>query len=480
MSSQTPLQHFIGGAFVAASGEEYQSSLNPSDPNDIVTEAPLGSTEAVSRAVSGAANAFGAWRSQVASARSNLLFSWADAIQARAEEIAQAVCREVGKPIAESRGEAGRCVALLRYYAGEAVRPSGDVIPASKPGGLQYALRQPVGVAGLITPWNFPIAIPIWKAAPALAFGNTVVLKPSELSPYTASLLAETAASAGIPAGVFNVVFGGGATGFALVSHAAVNLISFTGSSVAGAKVAVASAQRNVKYQTEMGGKNVGIVLGDADIQRAANLVAGGAMRYAGQKCTATSRVLVDKSIMGPFMDALKSCVAALPLGPVTDPASAVGPVISAESRTRIEAALDAAEGEFVCGYKPADATFAAGYFVSPTVAVGVEPTASLAQDEIFGPVLAVLETDGLDEALQIANGVKFGLSAAIYTRDIAAALSYVDRIEAGMVRVNGDTTGVDPYAPFGGMKSSGSHSREQGQAAREFYTELKTVEINP
>ena len=474
------LEHFLGGEFVSGLADGRGKSLNPSDPSDIVAEAPLGNSEAIDRAVNAGNAAFRAWRSQAASARGNLLYAWADAIHARAEEIAQAVCREVGKPITEARGETGRCVALLRYYAGEAVHPVGDVIPASRPGALQYSLRQPAGVAGLVTPWNFPIAIPIWKAAPALAFGNAVVLKPSELSPYTATLLAETATAAGIPAGVFNVVFGAGATGAALVNHPGVHLVSFTGSSAAGAKVAEACAKSNVKYQAEMGGKNVGIVLADADIPRAATLVAGGAMRYAGQKCTATSRVVVDKAVLGPFVDALKASVAALPLGPVTEPGAAVGPVISADSRVRIEAALDRSKVEFVCGYQPPACSFAAGYYVQPTVAVGVEPTAELAQEEIFGPVLAVIEVDGLDEALRVANGVRFGLSASLYTSDIAAALTYSDRIEAGMVRVNGDTTGVDPYAPFGGMKASGSHSREQGQAAREFYTEIKTVEINP
>ena len=473
------LNHFIGGKSVASKGE-VQASNNPSEPSDRVADAPLGTLSEVVFAVESANDAFGAWRSTLAGARGNLLYAWADAIQARAEEIAQAVCREVGKPISEARGETGRCVALLRYYAGQAVHPSGDVIPSSKPGGLQYSVRQPAGVAGLITPWNFPVAIPIWKIAPALAFGNTVVLKPSEYSAYCASLLAETALAAGIPAGVINIVYGAGETGSALVGHPGVQLVSFTGSSRAGANVAETCANRNVKYQTEMGGKNVGIVLADADIAKAANLVAGGAMRYAGQKCTATSRVVVDKSVMGPFMDALKAAVTALPIGPVTDPKAAIGPVISAESRTRIEETLDNADCKFALGYKPADEAFKTGYFVWPTVAVGVSPDSDLARKEIFGPVLAVLEADGLEQALSIANGVPYGLSAALFTKDISNALTYVDRIEAGMVRVNGDTTGVDPYAPFGGMKASGSHSREQGDSAREFYTETKTVEINP
>jgi aldehyde dehydrogenase (NAD+) len=472
------LKHFIGGQFIDDSVADFRSSLNPSEPTDIVADAPLGSAKAVDDAVAAAAAAQIAWRGQVASVRGNLLYAWADAIQARLEEIAQAVCREVGKPIVEARGETGRCVALLRYYAAEAVRPSGDVIPASRPGALQYAVHAPVGVAGLITPWNFPVAIPIWKIAPALAFGNTVVLKPSEMSPACAALLAETAASAGLPAGVLNIVYGAGATGAALVAHPGINLVSFTGSGVAGQKVAEACAARNVKYQTEMGGKNVGIVLDDANLAKAATLIAGGAMRYAGQKCTATSRVVVDKLVMDEFLDGLKTAVSALPLGPVTDPSAAIGPVISEASRERVSGAISAARGHVLAGGAiPPDGP---GYFVHPTIVAGVDAGSDLAQTEIFGPVLAVLEANGLEHAIATANNVKYGLSASLYTRDLANALSYAEKIEVGLVRVNGDTTGVDPHAPFGGVKASGSHSREQGQAAREFYTEIKTVELNP
>lgn len=476
-ASQT-ISHFIAGESFAG-GHDHIESVNPSIPSDVVARAHVADADTVGRAVDAASTAFVAWRGQLASARGALLFAWADAIQARAEEIAQAVCREVGKPISEARGETGRCVALLRYYAGEAVRPSGDVIPSSKPGGLQYAVHAPVGVAALITPWNFPVAIPLWKAAPALAFGNTVVLKPSEHSPHTASLLAETAKAAGIPAGVFNVVFGAGPTGSALIEHAGISLVSFTGSSAAGAKVASSCAARNVKYQTEMGGKNVGIVLPDADIAKAASLVASGAMRYAGQKCTATSRVIVDKSIRDAFIDALKGSVASLSLGPVTDATAAVGPVISAAAKSRIEGTLKEVTAERIAG-GPVASDFHDGYFVQPTIFAGVAADSRLAQDEVFGPVLAVIDANGQDEAIEIANGVRYGLSASLYTKNIASALDYVDRIQVGLVRVNGDTTGVDPYAPFGGVKGSGSHSREQGQAARDFYTEIKTVEINP
>lgn len=480
MATPIQLRHFIGGAFVDGFHDARRASRNPSQPDDIVAEAPEGSDSGVDKAVGAARDAHQGWRAVLPAARGNALYAWAEAVQARAEEIAQLVCREVGKPISEARGEAARCVALLRYYAGEAVRPSGDVLPSNKPISLQYSFHAPVGVAGLITPWNFPVAIPIWKAAPAIAFGNAVVLKPSELSPACAGILAETATAAGLPAGVFNVLYGAGPTGSALVAHEGVRLVSFTGSSGAGSRVAASAAARNVKYQTEMGGKNVGIVLADAEVSRAAGLVAGGAMRYAGQKCTATSRVIVDRKMLGRFVDELKAQISKLPLGPVNDAAAAIGPVITEPAREKVLAALDQSGGEIALGgtQKPAG-DFANGHFIEPTVVCGVKPDDEIAQVELFGPVLAVIEADGIDEALAIANDVRYGLSASLYTSDIRAALTYVDRIEVGLVRINGDTTGVDPYAPFGGVKASGSHSREQGQAAREFYTEIKTVELN-
>jgi aldehyde dehydrogenase (NAD+) len=392
------------------------------------------------------------------------------------------MAREVGKPIGEARGEAARCVVILQYYAGEAVRSMGDVIPAQVPGALQFSLREPLGVVALITPWTFPAAIPLWKAAPALAFGNTVVLKPAEASSYVATLLAKSAEDAELPSGVFNVVLGTGAElGPALIEAEQVRGVSFTGSAAVGAGVARSATARNIRYQTEMGGKNVGIVLADADIARAAALTAAGAMRYAGQKCTATSRVIVAREVEAPFMDAIRKQVEGFRIGPVTDPASAVGPVISERSRDNIRRVLQAAGGEQITPVPlPAGDDFAHGFFAAPTIIRGIAPDSPVAQEEIFGPVLAWLAANDLEHALTMANQTKYGLSASLFTRDVASALTYMRRIEVGLVRVNGDTTGVDPHAPFGGMRGSSSGSREQGPAARDFYTEIKTVQINP
>ncbi|HEX6307668.1 MAG TPA: aldehyde dehydrogenase family protein [Longimicrobiales bacterium] len=472
------IQNYIDGRFVPSAGTGEILSLNPSDARDVVARVPVGAPEDVTAATIAAAAALPAWRRATGPARAEALHRWAAVIQARADELAQAMTREVGKPISESRGEVARCVVILRYYAGEAVRAVGEVVPAQAERTLQFTVREPVGVVGLITPWNFPLAIPLWKAAPALAFGNTVVLKPAEQSSHVGALLAGTAAEAGLPAGVFNVVTGAGATvGDALLHDERIRGISFTGSTGVGAHVAAVGAARNIRYQTEMGGKNVVIVLPDADLDLAARLTAAGAMRYAGQKCTATSRAVVLHGIEEAFLERLRAQVEALPLGPVTDPACAVGPLISAAARDRVLAAITA-HGNGAAHGGAADASLENGFFVAPAVLRDVDPASSIAQDELFGPVLATFTARDVEEAITLANRTRYGLSASLFTRDIGAALEFVHRIETGLVRVNGDTTGVDPHAPFGGMKASSSGSREQGSAAREFYTDTKTVQI--
>jgi alpha-ketoglutaric semialdehyde dehydrogenase len=476
------MKNFVAGAFIDAACADGIADNNPSDNSDTIGLVPDGSAADVAAAVAAAAEALPAWRRATGPARAEQLYQWADAIAARRDELAREMMREVGKPIAEARGEVARCIVILRYYAGEAVRAVGEVVPAQAEGALQFTLREPLGVVGLITPWNFPLAIPLWKAAPALAFGNTVVLKPAEQASRMAVLLAETAAAAGVPAGVFNVVLGaGGTVGDALIRADAVRAVSFTGSTGVGAHVAEVCARRNVRYQTEMGGKNVVIVMPDADLDLAARLTAAGAMRFAGQKCTATSRAVVMKPVATAFLERLQREVAALPLGPVDDASAAIGPLINEQARDRVLRAASAAGASRVCGGSaPTDERLVRGWFVEPTIISDVDPSSDLAQDELFGPVLATFTAADLDEAIELANRTRYGLSASLFTRDIGTALTYIHRIDAGLVRVNGDTTGVDPHAPFGGMKGSSSGSREQGSAAREFYTEYRTVQINP
>jgi aldehyde dehydrogenase (NAD+) len=474
-SSVPTIGSFVNGAFLI-DDQPSLTSVNPAHPDEVLAEVVVSTLAQAAEAVWAAEHAQLGWAALSGPARADYLYRWADQIQLRAGEIGNAVAREVGKPIGEAKGEVGRCVAILRYFAGDAVRESGQVIPGLAAGSLQYSLRRPLGVVGLITPWNFPVAIPLWKAAPALACGNTVVLKPAETSLLCATLLAETAQAAGLPAGVFNVLIGDGPSlGAVLLNDKAVRAVSFTGSSRVGAIVSEACAKRNAKFQTEMGGKNAAIILPDADLKQAAVLVAGGAMRFAGQKCTATSRVIVHRQIRDAFQAELISAIQQLKVSDPLEADCAVGPVISEASKLRIEKALSWAGDPVYTGSVPST-----GYFVPPTLLADVDASAEVAQEEIFGPVLALLVADDLDDAIQIANGVEFGLSASLFTKDIGSAMSYVSRIEAGLVRVNADTTGVDPHAPFGGVKGSSSGTREQGPAAKDFYTEYKTVQINP
>lgn len=475
----TLLQHHIAGAGHPGTGATLERR-NPSDHDDLVATVPIGTTADVGAAVDAATSAFAEWRRRTGPARADLLHAWGEAIARRRDEFVELICREVGKPIGEARGEVGRAVVICRFYAGEAVREVGEVIPAQAPETTQFTLRDPVGPVGLITPWNFPVAIPLWKAAPALAFGNTVVLKPSEHAGAVAALLAETAVAAGLPGGTFNVVHGDGSTGAALVAHDGIRAISFTGSAAVGGRVQGAAATRNVRCQTEMGGKNVVIVAADADLDRAATLTAAGAFRYAGQKCTATSRVIVDRRVADAFVERLRRVTAGLKLGPVRDPECAIGPLVTAEARDRVTAALAAAPGDVAFeGILPEGSEWHRGNWLAPRALRIDDAAHPAARDELFAPVLAVLQADGLDEAIALANATRYGLSASLFTRDLASAFRYIREIEVGLVRVNGDTTGVDPHAPFGGMKASSSGSREQGRAARDFYTETRTIQIH-
>jgi len=476
------LRSFIAGIFQNGSSDRFVPDVNPSDATDIIAEVPEGTADDVQAAVQAAAEALPRWCELTGPARAEHLYRWAAAIATRQEELAQSMMREVGKPITEARGEVTRCVTILRYYAGEAVRETGAIIPAQIVGALQFSLCEPLGVIALITPWNFPLAIPLWKAAPALAFGNTVVLKPAEAASHMGVLLAETAAAAELPPGVFNVVLGAGRViGDPLLKSEAVRAVSFTGSSAVGARVASVAAGRNIRYQTEMGGKNVVIVNRDADLDLAAALTANGAMRYAGQKCTATSRVIIAREVEQPFLKMLREQIEALALGPVDDARAVIGPLINEDSRRAIQTALAQVNVEqIIGGVLPNDERFTKGFYFAPTVVRSVAPEDKLAQEELFGPVLATFVVDDLEQAIALANGTQYGLSASLFTRDLRSALTYLHKIEAGLVRVNGDTTGVDPHAPFGGMKGSSSGSREQGPAARDFYTETKTIQINP
>lgn len=473
--------NFIGGRWVTLANR--REVFNPARPHERIGSIGLSDSMAVSDAVAAARQALGAWKNLGPVNRGNLLYQAADAVARHSEELATLASREMGKPIVESRGEALRAAAILRYYAGEGFRALGDVIPAANAETLQYTMREPLGVVAIITPWNFPLAIPMWKIAPALVYGNTIVHKPAEWSSLVAVRMAELMQDV-FPPGVVNVVLGlGHDAGEALVQHGDVDGISFTGSSTVGAHIAESATRRNIKYQTEMGGKNPVIVAEDANLELAVETVVSGAMRSAGQKCTATSRVIVMGSVHTAFRDRLSTRLAQLRVGDPLDPATYVGPVVSRSQRDKILQYIKIGQQEgasLIVGGVTEPAGLQEGYFVSPTLFDQVSPDATIAQEEIFGPVVGITVVDSVNDAISVANRVRYGLSASVFTQNLNTALTFVQAIEAGMVRVNEETAGVELQAPFGGLKSSSSHSREQGRAAMEFYTHVKTVAIRP
>jgi acyl-CoA reductase-like NAD-dependent aldehyde dehydrogenase len=392
--------------------------------------------------------------------------------------------REEGKTLKEGIGETTRAVQLLRYFAGEAQQPSGEHYPSANPLTLLYTTREPLGVVGIVTPWNFPIAIPAWKIAPALAFGNTVVFKPASLTPLTALRLVEALAEAGLPPGVLNLVTGSAANvGDPLVRDPRVVAISFTGSNETGAELRKTAAERGTKLQLELGGKNPAIVLADADLDHALSQVIAGAMMSTGQKCTATSRAIIDRTIADRFTEMLAERIGALKVGDPLEAETQIGPLINERAAERVAGEVDAAKeagSQLLVGGERLGNGLERGAFVAPALFAGVEPDSRLAQHELFGPVLGVIPVDSMEEAMAVANQVKFGLSASIFTRDLGKALTFAREIEAGVVHVNSETAGAEPQVPFGGMKGSSSYSREQGKAAREFFTQTKTVYIDP
>jgi acyl-CoA reductase-like NAD-dependent aldehyde dehydrogenase len=389
--------------------------------------------------------------------------------------VADLIVREVGKPVREARGEVGRALRVLRYYAQMVLVPDGETYPSADGGSWLMVRRRPLGVCGLVTPWNFPLAIPIWKAAPALVYGNTVVLKPAPQSAALGVLVAELFAHH-LPEGCCELVLGDAETGRALVEDERVSAVSFTGSVAVGRQVAATAAARGARVQCEMGGLNASVVLADADLAAAAATIAGAAMGYAGQKCTATSRIVVERAVAAPFREALVEAVRALA---VLEPASedcVVGPVIESVARDGALAAVERSGGRVLTGGEALDE---AGYYVAPTLVEIDDAGSVLAREEVFGPVAAVMTATDADDAVRIANATRYGLSGAIFTQDLSRAMGFAERLEAGMVRVNAPTSGVDFHAPFGGIRDSSYGPREQGLAARDSFTETRTLLIS-
>jgi aldehyde dehydrogenase (NAD+) len=477
--------NFINGEWVPAkSGRTFQN-VNPADTREVVAEYPLSGSEDAVAAIDAARSAFGSWSATTAVARGRVLSKASQILEGRKAALAEALTREEGKTLAESTGEVQRAVDIFRFFGGLSYTLGGQTIPHDLPHNLLYTVRQPLGVVALITPWNFPVAIPAWKLAPALLSGNTVVMKPASQAPGMALELARALHEAGLPKGALNVIIGEGRTaGNELAQNAAVVALSFTGSYAVGHQVYQQLAGRMARAQMEMGGKNPTIVLADADLDLAATLVIRAGFGLTGQACTATSRVIVDKSVLEPFLEKLLTKARALKVGNGLTAGIEMGPAVSKQQLAGNLEYVDGAVSQgakLLCGgNRLTDGDLGQGYFMAPTVLGNVKPDMRIACEEVFGPVLAILAAENFDDALRIANGVDVGLSASVVTRDFKKAMLYAERIEAGVVKINQISTGLALQAPFGGVKKSSTDSfKEQGAGAIEFYTKLKTVYLD-
>lgn len=475
MTDTLELSHWIGGEKVA--GDRPGESHNPSDTRDIVARTPKGGAAEVDQAVAAATDAFEGWSEASPEVRFDVLDKAGSLIMERREQIGRLLSREEGKTVPEGIGETVRAARILKYFAGEALRAHGQNLASTRPGVEVQTYRQAVGVFGLITPWNFPIAIPAWKIAPAIAFGNTVVIKPAGPTPATAEALIAVLHEAGLPKGVVNMIIGDGDVGRAIVAHEGITGISFTGSQGVGAGVAEGAVKRQARVQLEMGGKNPLIVLDDADLDRAVNIALDGSFFATGQRCTASSRLIVQDGIHDKFVAALAEKVAALRVGDALDPNTQMGPAVTEAQRDTSYKYIDIAResgGRIVTGGdrltldKP-------GWYVQPTLIADTLPDMRINTEEVFGPVASTIRVKSYEEALSVANGVEFGLSAGIVTSSLKHARDFQRRAKAGMTMVNLPTAGVDYHVPFGGSKKSSYGSREQGFAAVEFYTQIKT-----
>ena len=477
--------NFIGGEWVAAkSGETFQN-VNPADTREVVAEYAAGGAEDATAAIDAAQAAFAGWAGMTPVARGRVLSKTAEILATRKQALTELLTQEEGKTLFESGLEVGRAIDIFRFFGGNSYTIGGQTFPHDMPNILMYTTRQPLGVVGLITPWNFPIAIPAWKLAPALVSGNTVVLKPASQAPALSFEIAKALDEAGLPKGVLNVVSGSGSkVGNAIATHDAVKAVSFTGSYAIGQQIYKQIAERMARPQMEMGGKNPTIVLADADLDLAAQLTAVAGFGLTGQACTATSRAIVEKSVVDEFTEKLVAKAKAIKVGNGAHEGVNMGPAVNQqEFEGNLEYIKIAQEegAKVVCGGNAlTEGDLAHGYYMEPTVIGGVTPDMRIAQEEVFGPVVAVIPVEDYDEAIEVANQVEFGLSASIVTKDYKKAMLYTNRIEAGVVKVNQISTGLALNVPFGGVKHSSSDSfKEQGPGAIDFYTKIKTVYLD-
>lgn len=476
-----PLLHLVDGGWVEGGGDEVRDS-NPTRPGEIVAAGRLVGPSQVDAAVAGARRAYPAWGHASYAARAEVLTGTAAILLRNAEAWGTELAREEGKTRVEGIGEVRRAAEIFRFYAAESTRPVGELFDSARPGESIQVIHKPIGVVAVITPFNFPIAIPAWKIAPALAYGNTVVWKPASTVPLLAMRLTQALVDAGLPAGVLSLLIADGPAGAQLVEHDGVDAVTFTGSTPVGRGIIANCGALARPVQTEMGGKNAAAVLADADLELAATEVMAGAFRSTGQKCTATSRLIVHDKIADEFLSILADRARELRVGDPLDPTTEMGPVISMAARDNIQQAIDAAIARkpvrVIVGGQPYDEpVLSAGAFLAPTI-VEVTGDDALWREEVFGPVLTVRRAGDDRAALDLINASAFGLSASVFTDNLRSIAAAVDSVEVGVLHINSETSGAAPHVPFGGTKQSAYGPKEQGRAAREFYTTTKTVYI--
>jgi aldehyde dehydrogenase (NAD+) len=477
--------NYIGGKWVpSVSGETFEN-INPADTRDVIGRFPLSTRQDINDAVNAAREAFDRWRRTPAPRRAEILFRLGEILIRNKESFAADMTREMGKVLKETGGDVQEAIDCTYYTAGEGRRLHGFTTPAEMPDKFAMCVRQPVGSCGLITPWNFPMAIPSWKLIPALVCGNTVVIKPAEDTPLSTYNLVKACEQAGVPPGVVNLVTGYGETvGTAMTNHPALRLISFTGSTETGRLVASACADRNAICSLEMGGKNVIMVLDDADVDLAIEGALWGAFGTSGQRCTASSRLVVHKKVYKQFSKKLVERAKALRVGNGADPKTEMGPVINEEAVEKIRSYIDIGRHEdgatLACGGRRlSKGEYAHGYFLEPTVFTDVAADMRIAQEEIFGPVTAVIPANSLEQAIEIGNGVRYGLSASIYTQDVNRAFHAMNEMYTGIFYVNSSTIGAEVHLPFGGTKATGNGHREAGTQVLDVFSEWKSIYVD-
>jgi alpha-ketoglutaric semialdehyde dehydrogenase len=478
METLQRFQNYINGQWV--DGEALENR-NPANITELVGVFSAGAPDDMAEAVDAAARALPAWSATAAPARGALLFRVAEILERQLEQLGRDMTREEGKTLPEAKGEVRRSINIFRYFAGEGSRLPGQVAPSERDRVHMFALRKPIGVVGLVTPWNFPSAIPAWKLAPALICGNTVVMKPASAAPLSSWRIVEACHEAGIPKGVVNFVAGSGSKlGPALLDQPSLRAVSFTGSCDTGHWLHQEASKRRLRIQLEMGGKNPTIVCADAAFDAAVENTVNAAFFSTGQKCTATSRVIVENAIYDRFLAALVERTKKLKVGNGLEPGIDVGPAVDQNQLDTVLRYVDIGRkeaGEPLCGGRRLEGpVYSCGYFVEPTIFAGVTPEMTIAREEIFGPVLAVMPAKDFDEALQIANSSPFGLSASVQTTNVSRVFEFVQKMEAGLLTVNLPSAGVEYQLPFGGSKDSSFGPKEQGQTALDFYSDWKTV----